>query len=371
MVEPSKKCDKDMYVELLSKNTNDCIEWDAFLRKTTGGTIFHTLKWKKAIEESYSTEAIYLVVRNKKGILVGVCPGFIWNSGPMKSFISLPYSDYGGPVLDRNYARKASNLLLLFIRNYCSDKRISTAKFCSTSDRVMNYFNSLNVYLDSTSGVMELDLGVFPSDLIWKKIFTRTVRKKIRRMKRELVIRKATKKADLVEFYKLYCTNLRYIQALPPPFRFFEYLWEQLYPENFTIFLLEKEKPIACTAFFKFGEKIYETYLGIDRTFSDIRRYSVAPYLSWELMRFCEDNGYRYYSQGKTPSNPNDLYHIQKASSGFSFIQQYDIDFPLNSRGLFFLTAKKNIKTTWWGMSNFLPRYLKRVVRKNVDFVLD
>ena len=349
-----------MHVEEL-KNEK---EWETFLQASPKGTFFHSLKWKEVIEKSFSYPAIYLVVRDTNGAVVGVCPGFVLKSGPLKMYVSMPHSDYGGPVIDKNCIQKASLSLRSFIKGFCSDRGIAYAKIRFTGDQLGRFFQSPLGYVDTSTGTMEIDLKVTPSDFIWDKIFKKKQRKKFRHYEREgLHIRKATTKSDLIEFYNLYHCNMKHIHARAHPYSFFENMWNQLFPENFLVLLVEEKKVIGGSASFKYGQKIYETYAAINRHWSNIRRYSVQPYVSWKLIKWAEENGFRYLSLGGTPSDPVEEYHSQKIDVGGSFVQQERISIPFSYNAQFFLFGLKQVTSMWRTIGSYLPASFKNLMR--------
>ena len=59
---------------MLVEKLSDEKEWEQFVANASGGTFYHTLAWKKVLEEELSLETEYLVIRDSAGNLAGVCP---------------------------------------------------------------------------------------------------------------------------------------------------------------------------------------------------------------------------------------------------------------------------------------------------------
>ena len=72
-----------MYVEELK----DKREWETFLKASSEGTFFHSLKWKEVIEKSFDYSPLYLTVRDPDGRIVGICPGFFVDSMRIRTTI--------------------------------------------------------------------------------------------------------------------------------------------------------------------------------------------------------------------------------------------------------------------------------------------
>lgn len=349
-----------MFVEEL-KNNN---EWEDFLQTSPDGTFYHSLKWKEVIEKSFLCPAIYLVVRDMNGAVVGICPGFVLKPGPLRIYASMPHSDFGGPIIDQNSVYEASHSLSLFFKRYCSERGISYMKIWFTGDKIGRFFKSPLSYVDTSMGIMSIDLEATPSDYIWKKVFKKKHRKKFKDYEREgLHVWQASTRSHLRKFYDLYCCNMNYIHARPYPFNFFENMWTLLFPEIFSILFVEKEKTIGGSAYFKYGGGIYETYAAIDRNWSSIHRYSVQPYVSWKLIKWAEEKGFRHFSLGGTSSNPMEEHHIQKLNVGGSFVQKEGVFVPFSCNAEALLLGLKHIASAWRTVKGILPTGLKNMIR--------
>lgn len=115
-------------------------EWETFVCSSDAGTFYHSLKWKEVIQKSFPFSALYLTIKDANGTLVGICPGFIQSSLHAKIYHSIPYSDYGGPVIARHCVKQAPLSLLSFLQSSCSDKDVAYAKFCFMDDELERFF---------------------------------------------------------------------------------------------------------------------------------------------------------------------------------------------------------------------------------------
>jgi len=356
-----------MYIKEL-KNER---EWETFLQASPEGTFYHSLKWKEVIQNSFPhhslNHAIYLTIKDANGTIVGICPGFIQTSMQMKIYHSTPYSDYGGPVMAGHCVEQASLSLRSFLQVFCSDKDIAYAKICFMDDKLAQSFKLPSGYVDANKGIIEIDLKATPSDLIWKKVFSKNRRWKIRRFKRDgFQAQQARTKSDLIDFYDLYCKNMRYIGASPYPYEFIKNMWRILYPENLRIWLVGKEERIGGIVVFKYGQRTYWAYAGIDRK-QGYSRYSVVPYLLWKEIKTAEEEGYRYVSLGGTPSDPENPYYLQKMSFGGSFRQQKTVWCPFSSTGRILLQTRAKTIGAWRTIRNFLPIDIKRALESRLS----
>src|SRR5437867_10948387 len=85
----------------------ESIEWDAFVRSTSGGSPFHLLAWKRAVEQSFGHRPHYLMAVGDHGI-EGVLPLFeVRGLLGGRGLISVPYAVYGGICARPGPARQA------------------------------------------------------------------------------------------------------------------------------------------------------------------------------------------------------------------------------------------------------------------------
>lgn len=353
--------ERNMYVEEL-KNKR---EWEAFLQASPRGTFYHSLKWKEVIQQSFPYSPLYLTVKDANGKIVGICPGFILSSMYAKIYCSLPCSDYGGPLIAKHSIRQASLSLRSFLQSFCSDKNVAYAKFCFMNNGLGRFFKSPLGYVETTKGVMEIDLQATPSDFIWNKVFSGNRRRKIRLIERQgFQAQEARTKSDLRDFYNLYYQNMKYIGASPYCYEFMEKMWSMLYPENLHIWLLEKDKRIAGVLFFEYGQKSYAVYAGLDRK---QRVHGSINYLWWKEINKVEEEGLKYVSLGSTPSDPKNLYYHQKMSFGSSFHQQEAVWYPMCSTGCFLLQTRAKTISAWKTIRDFLPTNFKRTLETKLS----
>jgi hypothetical protein len=352
-----------MLVELLK---ND-MEWDEFLRHSPSGTFFHSLKWKEVIQRSFPYGALYLTIRDSKGKLVGICPGFIESEMHLKIYHSLPHSDYGGPVIIPCCAEEASVALRDFLQSFCSQKRIAYGKICIMDDALGQFFQSPLGQVDTSVGVVEIDLKATPSDFIWNRLLSASDRRHIKRIERKgFEAREAKSRSDLKDFHRLYCSNMKYIGASPHSYEFAENMWALLYPANLRIWLLEKEKRIGGILVFKYGQKTYAVYAGIDRQQYDTQ-YSIVPFLLWKEIKAAEEEGYRYFSLGATTSDITSLYHLQKTGFGGRFFQQKIMWYPFTRLGSMLTLTRARTISTWKNIRRFLPEDLRQSLERRLS----
>lgn len=352
-----------MFVEELKNKT----EWDTFLGASPDGTLYHSLKWKDVIQKTFRISPLYLTIRDENGMIVGVCPGFIKNSIHFKAFDSLPYSDYGGPVIDRKSITRGSLSLLSFFGSVGVSKGINLARLRLIEGRFEGFFKSPFGCVEKSLGTMEVSLKATPSDFIWTKKLSRNFRNRIGKIERKgFQAQEARTKSDLRDFYNLYYKNMKHIGASPYPYSLFENMWTILYPENLRVWLVEKEKRVAGIAVLKDWQKTFEIFVGVNRS-KEYSTYDFHPFMRWKEIKKAEEEGSKCVSFGSTPSNPENKHYQDKARYGSSFYQQEIVSYPLSSVGRILLTSRAKTISVWEKSKRFLPDGLTRVLRREVS----
>jgi len=339
-----------MYIE----NMKSTEEWEDFLRVATGRTFYHSIKWKEVIQRTFSYRPLYLAIKDNAGKIFGICPGFITSSMRIKIYDSIPYSNYGGPIIEKHYAKRGSFLLRNFLQEFCLSEGIYYAKICFLEESGLSkFFKSPLGCTERAKGVMEVDLKTASPDFLWNKMFSKNLKKSIKRIEKNgFQAQEARTKSDLLEFYNLYVQTMKHIGAYPDPYRFTENMWNVLHPDNLRVWLLRKNGLVAGELFFKYGQGEYSHYAVVDRKQPV---HEAINYLRWVEIKKAEQEGKRYVSFGSTPSDPNHKYHLQKKRIGNSFHPQEMVWYPLTSTSYILLRARAKTASAWKAIRDFLP----------------
>jgi FemAB-related protein (PEP-CTERM system-associated) len=87
--------------------TTETVDWDAFVCSTPGGSPFHLLAWKRAVESAFRHRAHYLLAVRGGGV-EGVLPLFeVRGLFGGRGLVSVPYGVYGGICARNAAAREA------------------------------------------------------------------------------------------------------------------------------------------------------------------------------------------------------------------------------------------------------------------------
>jgi serine/alanine adding enzyme len=339
-----------MHVEELRNES----EWEDFAKNIPEATFYHTIKWKKIIEKSFGFVPAYFTVKDQ-GEVAGICPGFITAPWLLRTYNSLPNSDYGGPLFNNAHLVKGRTCLRDFLAEYCSENQISHAKLCFLGDVPKQFSDVPFTYTDRSKGIVEIDLKATPSEFIWTNLLSKKIRQITRHFEKDSFrLEEIRSKSGLKEFYSLYDTNMRHIHAPAYSYSHFENMWNMLPSQEFRVWLIRGNQNIGGSACFVHGERLYLVYAGINRKL-DLRRYNVMPYLCWNLIRWAEEHGLRYVSMGSTPSDPTNTYHHLKMRFGAKFLQQDTALVPFDYSARTLLTVRSKAVSGWKAVRGLLP----------------
>src|SRR4030042_5045676 len=206
-----------MLTEFSLYNESEMRRWDEFVESHPKGTPFHLSCWIRTIHETYAFTPFLYVAKDVDENISGIFPCFLVKNFLTGSrMVSLPFSDYGGPLL--RVSDQDSQLLSQIIKkngNHIAGIEIRSSLSGKSSLILRNHYK--RHVLDLSSGLSELK----------KNIDKRTVLYSIRNAEKAGVYIKEEKTERGTE--KFYRLNLltRKKHGLPSqPKRFFEKIYD-------------------------------------------------------------------------------------------------------------------------------------------------
>ena len=284
-----------MMLERMSfDDDNQAKEWDAFVEAHPKGTPYHMSGWLRAIEETYSFKPAAHVWRNQ-GAITSVFPAF-WVKSLLSGsrLISLPFSDYGGPLFsDESMAQEALQQLL--------QKYKGKTKFIEIRGNVPDGSGlvSLNYYKSHI-----LDLQHDLSELR-KKIDKRTIQYSIRKAEKAgLEIREVNDEQGIGEFYKLNILTRKKHGVPSQPSKFFKNLLKHVILKGHGYLLLayDKSQVVAGSLFLTSGKRMHYKYNASDPNV--LGKITPNHALTFHAIKKGCEEGYRSLDFGRTsPDN--------------------------------------------------------------------
>jgi FemAB-related protein (PEP-CTERM system-associated) len=260
-------------------------EWDAFVRRTPGGTFFHLIGWKEVLEEAYGFRSHYLVARRAAAV-AGVLPLFeVRGTFSKPCLLSVPFAVEGGICSADEAARKAlEEAALALSRNH-------GARYLELRDG-----------LDGTAFHMREGLyyrfrrPLLASDEENFAAIPRKQRRMVRVGQQSGLVARVSPD-DLDEFYDLYARSVRNLGTPVFPRRYFRLLLDRFPGDSVILCVRHNDTAVAAVLTFFFNDTVLPYYAG---SRGDFFRYAVNDFMYWELMRYARERGARVFDFGRS-----------------------------------------------------------------------
>jgi len=298
---------------------DDKESWNRFALKHSDNPC-HLYEWRKILEQVYGYECIYLVAEEGNEI-VGVFPTAMIRSKLFGTQIcSLPFADYGGPLLSNEAECTVINAFLDNLSAYMKQANfleVRTPVQTSVADCLSK--NLERGKMDYVTFVIDLSK---PFEEIWKKDFDKYLRNAIRKaVKNNIEAANENWDENLDKFYRTYLLTMKTLGSPVHGLRFFKSLHDFLGDEHLKLFLSKKSNdPIGGVVAFTGRRTIYPAYEGIHPKY---RNLNPASLLFSHMIEWGCNKGYQFFDFGRT----------------------------LRGSGVY------NFKKQWGGNENFLPYY--------------
>lgn len=270
--------------------------WDQTVCKSPNAHIFHSSAWAKTLFEAYGHSSTLALYRNNNTTLIFP---YARISRPLLPdyFVSMPYSDFAGPLSLSNDGFSHLNDLV----NLLPDKHIQLR-----SDARLNESCKPSMFT-SYRASLSRSFTDFTAKLP-KKSVKYSVRKAL---KDGFSIREG-KRDDVRTFYDL-MSRTRKKHGLPtPPLHFYEALYRNLVPKDSALFLFADDKdgtPVASSVFLFFNQHAYYKY----NASISLREAATANHLLlWEGIRISSERGCDYIDLGRASNSNKGLIRFKK-----------------------------------------------------------
>ena len=307
--------------------------WDELLLTSDQSTFFQTSAWASVLSESYSYKPLYFTIteNGKLSSLIPVMEISSFLTG--KRGISLPFTDYCGPI-----AGSDDQL------NTLKEKLIEYGKQAGWMHLELrgglNYFENSPASATFISHSLDLARG---EQKIFKN-FRDSTRRNIEKAVRENIQVTFDNSWKSIETFGRLNSITRKHHGVPPqPLRFFKKVYEHIVSRNKGIVAIASYQgiPVAGAVFFHFGKKAIFKYGASIRKYHHLRPNNL---LMWEAIKRYLDDGFQYFSFGKTETQNKGLMQFKRGwGTRERLIYYYTYDLASNE----FITPKKTVKSSY------------------------
>jgi FemAB-related protein (PEP-CTERM system-associated) len=265
--------------------TTETVDWDAFVRSTPGGSPFHLLAWKRAVEGTFGHRPHYLIAERAGG-LEGVLPlfevrGFFGGRG----LVSVPYGVYGGICASNAAAREAlvegaRRLALRTKADYVELRhRIGQELDLPTKSLYVTFSRPI-------APTEEENLSAIP--------------RKQRRMTRQGAkhgLRPEFGMHHLDRFYEIYAHSVHSLGSPVFPRRLFHAIRQEFGKECELLTIWRDSTPVSGVLTILFEDQVLPYYGGARQ---EALPLAVNDFMYWELLCHAAKAGYRSFDFGRS-----------------------------------------------------------------------
>lgn len=294
--------------------------WDEFVLSTKNYSFFHSSNWARVLQESYGYRPLYFTLIDAGKILAFIPCMEIKSLLTGKRAVSLPFTDYCEPIIERGFSNEIFHLLLNRLIAYGKKAAWKSIELRCGVPLSRQFPPSYTCY-GHTLDLSEKDDETFSA-------FRDSTKRNIKKAVKEGVQVGIFRSLDSVrEFYRLNCLTRKEHGLPPQPYRFFEKVYEHILSEDkgFVVLSSYGDVFIAGAICFRFGEKAVYKYGASDRNY---QRFRANNLVMWEAIKRCSRNGYKSFCFGRTePENEGLLQFKRGWSAEERTINYYKYDF--------------------------------------------
>ncbi len=260
-------------------------------------SFFHTMEWAKVLNDSYSyTPKCFLIYDDDE--LVGIVSlMFIesWLTG--KRAVSLPFSDYCGPLFKPD---TEPSKIIQKIFGICIKEKIKYIEFRSATSK---FPQEAQHFRTDLRHVLRLDKG--ESELL--KSFSENTRRNIKKANKfNLELKIQNDHAGVRLFYEMQCETRKRHGLPPQPFNFFENIFKTIIniEAGDILFAYQDKNCIAGAIYLKFGKKLLYKF---GASYSKYYILAGNHFVMWEAIKKYQAEGFCEFDFGLTEMNNEGL----------------------------------------------------------------
>jgi Acetyltransferase (GNAT) domain len=267
--------------------------WDELILNFPDYSFFHSSSWSNVMRDTYNyTPSYFVIIEN--GILKAAVPLMIVNSSLTGNrAVSLPFSDYCEPLLQKevNFGH-----ILEGIKNICIGKKLKYLELRGGK----NFLNEVERSSFDYNHTLDLTVG---KEALFKNLSSSTKRNIKKAVRESVSVEISNSVSALEDFYKMNCVTRKKHGLPPQPKRFFKNLYKHVILKNEGFIALGKYNgtSIGSALYLHIGKKALYKFGASYMEFQTLRANNL---IMWEVIKYYASNGYGSFSFGRTePEN--------------------------------------------------------------------
>ncbi len=266
--------------------------WDAFVQQHPEGKIYHLSAWNELIWETFGHDPYYVVFRENDDQIVGVLPITHFKSFFFGKFaVSLPFVNYGGPLLLRNELMEQVSSYLMDFRRQMDIEYVEL--------RMSHCFETpLAVKTHKVTYLLKLPDN---DEALWTS-FKSKLRSQIRRPLKEHMFVRTGGIERVDDFYYVFSHNMRDLGTPVYSKSFFQNICTR-FPHNAFIVVVysDDDIPVAASFLIRYQETMEIPWASSLKAYN---RFSPNMLLYWESLKLAIHLGCKVFDFGRcTPGS--------------------------------------------------------------------
>ena len=300
-----------LWVEQLPDNNKDL--WNEWVSSHPDAHFYHLWEWGDVLSATYNYRRYYFVAKSAEGI-VGVFPlvhiqGRIFES----KLVSLPFCEYGGPLLSNSLNSSTSNVVAkLFVKvasDLARDLRVDYLEIRQPSPS----FSTLGFFPIERYLTFRVKLVLGEAE-VWGNI-NKKCRNAIRKAEKSGVRILDVDIAHVKEYYGLHLDTEKRHGSPPHSEAFFHNLWRLFNKKGLAKMVLAsyEGRPIGGVIVFCFNGRIYWWSNVTDKKHGGL---NPTNFLLWKIIQWGTRNNFKIFDLGRTRSETVGIYHFKSSWGG-------------------------------------------------------
>jgi len=278
-------------VELLKEQDHD--SWDAYVRNCDRATLFHSTRWKAAIEATYGHRGYYLLVKKEGGQIAGILPLFLVGSRLLgRALFALPFAGTQPSVCADD--RCGENGLVARAATLAQELGAGYVELREDDEKPWD-FPVRHSYVN-----VRLPLSADP-EALWRERVDTRVRTKVRAArKRGLRVEWAHGDAAVVEaFFRIYAETMHRLGSPPHSKALFHNVAEVFAGESQIVLVMDGDDPVAG-AFVMHEARWVGFPWAASLTQASVKHPNNLLY--WAIIEWACKRGYKFLDLGRSPA---------------------------------------------------------------------